>query len=180
MLGEPVGVDGTDYGFGGAIAPLTNLPTVQVFRFCPEDVGLGTPRPMPDIHGGDGFDVLKGTARVLDEHGKDLTKGMIEGAQKMAAFAVEKQIEVAVLMDMSGACGSQVISDGCRFDEERKYRAGVGVATAALVNAGINVIAQRDFASMERLMKKCGAEIELTPGRTDHHQTAWFQEYFGE
>jgi uncharacterized protein YbbK (DUF523 family) len=179
IMGMPCGVDGTDYGMGGALAPLTALPTVTVKAFCPEDVGLGTPRGMPDIHGGDGFDVLDGTARVLDQFGNDLTDGMITGAAAMAEFARSHAIELAVLTDMSAACGTQVISDGGRFAPERRYRAGVGVASATLLRHGIPVLAQRDYRSLERLMVHCGAEIEIAPDRKDHHQTEWFVQYFG-
>ena len=140
MMGLACGVDGTDYGFGGVLDMIASLDTVRVVAFCPEDVGLGTPRTMPDIHGGDGFDVLVGTARVLDEHGSDLTEGMVKGAREMASRALAEGVQFAILMDASGACGSQVISDGCRFDEPRKHRRGVGVATAALAQAGIPVV----------------------------------------
>ena len=34
---------------------------------------------MPDLHGGDGFAVLDGDARILDEHRNDLTEGMLAG-----------------------------------------------------------------------------------------------------
>ena len=40
---------------------------LRLLPFCPEQHALGTPRSMPDIHGGDGVDVLAGRARVLDE-----------------------------------------------------------------------------------------------------------------
>src|SRR5688572_26877104 len=142
LAGWGCGVDGGDYGFGLRFADLFALPTLRVLPFCPEQHGLGTPRTMPDIHGGDGFDVIAGRARVLDEHGRDLTAKMIEGAQAMLAFAQEQRAELALLTDMSAACGSQVISDGCRLLSERRWRKGVGVATALLLNAGIPVVAQ--------------------------------------
>ena len=74
---------------------------------------------MPDIHGGDGVDVLAGRARVLDEHGSDLTEAMLAGARAMLAFARDNGAELAILTDMSAACGSQVISDGCRLVPDR-------------------------------------------------------------
>lgn len=46
-----------------------------------------TPRTVPDLRGGDGFDVLAGRARVLDQHGQDLTEAMMDGARAMLAFA---------------------------------------------------------------------------------------------
>ena len=64
MAGWPCGVDGTDYGMRSALAGFGSLRNVQLVPFCPEDVGLGTPRTMPDIHGGDGFAVLDGKARL--------------------------------------------------------------------------------------------------------------------
>lgn len=179
IMGLPCGVDGTDYGMGGALAPLVALPTVEAISFCPEDAGLGTPRGMPDIHGGDGFDVLDANARVLDQHGNDLTQGMIVGARRMADHAEARGVELAVLTDMSAACGTQVISDGGRFGAERTYRAGVGVAAAELLRRGIPVLAQRDYRSLELLMVHCGADIVPTPGRKDHHQTDWYISYFG-
>ena len=109
LAGWACGVDGTDYGMAGRLEPLTALPTVTAVAFCPEDHGLGTPRSTPDTHGGDGLEVLDGRARVLDQHGADLTDAMLAGARAMCAFALDRRVEVAILMDMSAACGSQVI-----------------------------------------------------------------------
>lgn len=178
MTGAPVGIDGTHFGMKGAIDPILQLSTVRSYTFCPEDAGIGTPRTMPDLHNGDGFAVLAGKARVLDQFGADLTQGMMTGAEKMAEFALKNQIELAILTDMSAACGSQVLSLGCRYDTDRRYQAGVGVATAALLQAGILVLSQRDYASLERLMVHCGAEITRTENVRDHHQTDWYQENF--
>ncbi len=150
----PCGVDGTHYGLGEVMRDLFALPTLRVVPFCPEQHALGTPRTMPDIHGGDGVDVLAGRARVLDEHGADLTEAMIAGARAMAAHALAERVELAILTDMSAACGSQVISDGCRLVEARRYQKGVGVATAALLEIGIDVVAQRDFATLGRLRER--------------------------
>ncbi len=44
---------------------------VKAVTFCPEDYSFGTPRSLPDIHGGNGFDVLDGKARVLTDKGED-------------------------------------------------------------------------------------------------------------
>jgi uncharacterized protein YbbK (DUF523 family) len=120
------GVDGTDYGMGDAVPWLARTPTVRLLPFCPEDVGLGTPRPMPDLHGGDGFGVLDGTARALSPDGADLSAGMLRGAEAMRDFALQHRVDFAVLTDMSGACGTQVISLGCRFDTPRRYQQASG------------------------------------------------------
>lgn len=49
----PCGVDGSDYGLGNVLDGLLELPTLEAIPFCPEQHALGTPRSMPDIHGGD-------------------------------------------------------------------------------------------------------------------------------
>lgn len=173
LAGWACGVDGTDYGMKDALAWLAPLPSVQLVPFCPEDVGLGTPRTMPDIHGGDGFDVLDGRARVLDERGHDLTAGMLAGAHAMLATARELAVHLAILTDMSAACGSQVISDGCRFDAPRRYQRGVGVAAASLLRAGIPVVSQRDFATLARVRARLEPGYVGDPDARDHHMHPW-------
>lgn len=178
ILGQPCGVDGTDYGMGGSLGDLLALPTVRAVPFCPEHHGLGTPRTMPDIHGGDGHDVLDGKARVLDQHGADLTEGMLIGARAMLAFAHEQRVECAILTDMSAACGSQVISDGGRFVAERRYRAGVGVAAALLSRHGVPVVSQRDFRTLQWLRGRLDPTHVPDPAARDHHESAWYVDYF--
>jgi len=178
LNGWTCGVDGTDYGLGGG-APWLFAPAVKTAAFCPEDFGIGTPRTMPDIHGGDGFAVLDGTARVLDEHGADLTDKMIRGAGRMVEVAQVHVAELCLLTDMSAACGTQVISDGCRFDEPHRYQLGVGVAAAALIRAGFAVMSQRDHAAMERLRAAIEAGYEVDPEARDHHEHPWTVSYFG-
>lgn len=177
LAGWPCGVNGTDYGLGSGGDGLLALATLRLVPFCPEQHGLGTPRTMPDLHGGDGFDVLAGRARVLDEHGVDLTAGMVAGARAMVAHAVAERVELALLTDASAACGSQVISDGCRLVPIRKHRKGVGVATAALLEAGIPVVSQRDFLTLARLRARLEPGREVDAGLRDHHEHAWTREH---
>ncbi len=173
LAGWPCGVDGGDYGLGGVLAPLLVLPTVCALLFCPEQHGLGTPRTMPDLHGGDGFDVISGRARVLDERGDDLTDGMLAGARAMAAFARAEGADLAILTDMSAACGSQVISDGCRLVEVRRFQKGVGVATALLLDAGLPVVSQRDHRTLARLRARLEPGFVPGAGLLDHHHHPW-------
>ena len=65
-------------GLGAGKPGWLDDPRVRCIPFCPEDHGLGTPRTMPDLHGGDGYAVLDGTAQVLDEHRVDLTERMLD------------------------------------------------------------------------------------------------------
>jgi len=76
LAGFKVGTDGSSYGYYPHIVELLSLSSVKAVTFCPEDFSFGTPRAIPDIHGGDGHDVLAGRARVLNQHGEDWTEGM--------------------------------------------------------------------------------------------------------
>lgn len=177
LAGWRCGVDGGDYGFGVSFRELLALPTLSVLPFCPEQHALGTPRSMPDIHGGDGFDVIAGRAKVFDEHGRDLTEKMVEGARAMLAFAQQARTELAILTDMSAACGSQVISDGCRLLTERRWQRGVGVGTALLLDAGIPVVAQRDFRTLALLRARLDPGFTPPDGLRDHHEHPWVLEH---
>ncbi|MBX3202732.1 MAG: DUF523 domain-containing protein [Labilithrix sp.] len=177
LAGRPCGVDGSDYGLGGALTGLLELPALRAFPFCPEQHALGTPRTMPDIHWGDGVDVIAGRAKVLDEHGVDLTAEMIDGARAMLAFAKEHRVELAILTDMSAACGSQVISDGCRLVKERRFQKGVGVATALLLEAGVPVASQRDFRTLGLLRARLDRGYIGAPDARDHHEHPWTLEH---
>jgi uncharacterized protein YbbK (DUF523 family) len=173
LYGWQCGVDGSDYGLPVTLAQLRTLPRFRALPFCPEQHALGTPRTMPDIHGGDGFDVMHGRAKVFDENGVDLSEKMLAGARAMLAFARSERAELAILTDMSAACGSQVISDGCRLVEKRRYQKGVGVATALLLEAGIPVVSQRDFHTLALLRARLEPGYEPPADARDHHDHAW-------
>jgi uncharacterized protein YbbK (DUF523 family) len=177
LAGWQCGVDGSDYGMGTQVGTWLNSPLIKTFPFCPEQYALGTPRTMPDIHGGDGVDVLAGRARILDENGVDLTSQMIEGARAMFAFAQENKVDLALLTDMSAACGSQVISSGSRLVQERQFQKGVGVATALLLEAGISVVSQRDFHTLALLRSRIDPDFQQQQASLDHHEHPWTIEH---
>ncbi|MBK9001029.1 MAG: DUF523 domain-containing protein [Myxococcales bacterium] len=179
LAGLPCGVNGTDYGLGAVLRDLLSLDVVKAIPFCPEESGLGTPRTMPDIHGGDGFDVVDGRARVLDEHGADLTEQMLLGARNMLAHAQAHAVELAIVTDMSAACGSQVISRGCRLVEHREFVASVGVASALLLRAGIPIVSQRDHRTVGRIRSHLDPRFVPDASAIDHHETDWYRTYFG-
>ena len=78
LMGIGCGVDGSSYGAPFShIMRLLDRTNVRTVAFCPEDLAFGTPREIPDIHGGTGFDVLDGQARVLSESGRDWTAGVL-------------------------------------------------------------------------------------------------------
>lgn len=173
LMGLPVGVDATSNGADMPADHWLRTPLVRLVPFCPEDTGIGTPRPMPDLDGGDGRDVLAGRARVLGPDGEDLTAGMLTGARAMARRALEERVDLALLMDRSAACGTQVVSLGCRFVEPVRYRRGVGVAAAALLEAGIPVVSQRDHRALGLLRAALHPSFTPDPTALDHHRHPW-------
>lgn len=133
---------------------------------------------MCDIHEGTGFDVLNGKAKVLTKTGKDWTAGMVKASEKMLKIAKNEGVELAVMMDVSAACGSQVIYSGNRFAENKVYQIGAGVSAAQLLNNGFKVISQRDFASLELLYSKIDPNHIISENLKDHHETEWYKSYF--
>jgi uncharacterized protein YbbK (DUF523 family) len=178
LTGITCGYDGTANGEYPTALKILTYETAKPVKFCPEEYSFGTPREMCDIHGGNGFDVLKGNAKVLTETGKDWTEGMVRAAEKMLEIALKEQVELAVLMDISAACGSQVIYEGNRFAENKVYQIGAGVCAALLINNGIKVISQRDYASLEILYAKLDPTHVINSAAIDHHEIAWYKEYF--
>lgn len=169
--------DGT--GFGSS--PLDSIlasSNVQPIFFCPEDFAVGTPRELSNIHGGNGFDVLDGRARVLAESGADWTEMMIKAAAKMLELAQRASVDFAILLDISAACGSQVIYDGHRTGEQRRYQKGPGVCAALLIRNQIPVVSQRDYATLELLKQKLDGAYVVDSRARDHHETEWYREYF--
>jgi uncharacterized protein YbbK (DUF523 family) len=179
LAGVTCGYDGTANGTYPSALKLLTMNTLNVFKFCPEEFSFGSPREMCDIYGGNGFDVLKGTARVLTETGIDWTEGMIAASRKMLEIARNEKIELAVLMDVSAACGSQVVYSGNRFAKNKVYQIGAGVCAAQLINHGFKVISQRDFASLELLYAKADLAHVVDEKALDHHEIPWYKEYFG-
>jgi uncharacterized protein YbbK (DUF523 family) len=166
------------YGAAPAVRAILALPNVRPFPVCPEDLAFGTPRDLCNLHGGDGFDAWDGLARVLTESGVDWTEKLLASSGTIASRATRDRIELAILVDMSAACGSQVISDGHRLIPDRRYRRGPGVFAAALLRAGIPVVSQRDFATLERLWHRLDPTHPVDTAARDHHETDWYREYF--
>lgn len=109
----------------------------KALAICPEVFGgLPTPRENSEIVGGDGYDVLKKTARVLTVSGKDVTKNYVRGAMLSLRLAKKYGIRRAILKSMSPACGFGHIYDGTFRKTPRK---GDGVLAALLLISGIEI-----------------------------------------
>ena len=178
LTGITCGFDGTANGKYPSALELLKHKTVKPITFCPEEFSFGSPREMCDIHGGTGIDVLNGKAKFLSESGIDWTDGILKASQKMLEIAKSNEVELCVLMDVSGACGSQVIYDGNRFGKNPGYLKGMGVAAALLNQNGFQVISQRDFASLEILYSKINPSHKIEREALDHHEIEWYKDYF--
>lgn len=178
LTGVMCGVNGDNYGEYPSVLKLLPYKNVKLIPFCPEDFSFGTPREMCDIYGGTGMDVLNGKAKVLTPSGMDWTAGMIKASEKMLEVARRADIELAVMMDISAACGSQVIYDGNRYAEDKKYQIGMGVCGAQLHRAGFKVISQRDFAALEILYSRIDPAHVINPAAIDMDENEWYVGYF--
>ncbi|MCD6381036.1 MAG: DUF523 domain-containing protein [Candidatus Odinarchaeota archaeon] len=116
---------------------------VKVFFACPEQLGgMTTPREPAEIVGGDGFDVLKGKARVLTKSGIDVTENFIKGAREFLRIAKMLKVDFVVLKSKSPSCGSKFTYDG---SFSKKLRRGCGVTAAILKEGGIKVYNEREL-----------------------------------
>ncbi|EYT82291.1 hypothetical protein CF54_14220 [Streptomyces sp. Tu 6176] len=109
----------------------------EVVPFCPEVAGgLATPRRPAELVGGDGHDVLDGTARIVDDTGQDVTEQFVAGARRALAVARRTGCGEALLMPRSPSCGRGTVHDGSFTGE---LVPGDGVTAALLERAGITV-----------------------------------------
>jgi uncharacterized protein YbbK (DUF523 family) len=177
LLGHATGWEGTAYEESLAIR-LSQLPNVKPFHFCPENATLGTPRPLTTLYDGDGRAARAGSARVLETTGRDVTTELLRGAEAMLEIARRANVELAVMLDVSDSCGSHAVYIGP--PEDRRYQQGFGVAAATLLEAGIPVLAQRDFATLQRLIAALDPTFRADPGAFDFVDGPWFRDYFAE
>lgn len=73
---------------------------------CPEQLGgMPTPRSPCRLVGGDGDDVLDGSARVIDQEGIDRSAEFLRGAQMVLAIAQLQRVDCCILKSGSPSCG---------------------------------------------------------------------------
>lgn len=115
----------------------------KAIAVCPELLGgFSTPREPAEIIGGNGEDVLAGTAKVINRSGTDVTNMYLEGAYITLAKAQEVSATMVVLKENSPSCGSAVIYNG---EFKGKKIAGNGVTTALLRKNGIKVTSEENW-----------------------------------
>lgn len=118
----------------------------KVLPICPERAGgLPTPRTPCEIRGGDGNDVLEGTAEVVDAKGALQTGAFVEGALKTLEILKKEGARTAVLKSRSPSCGAGKIYSG---DFSGGLKAGDGVAAALFKKMGIELYDEDSFLSI--------------------------------
>ena len=105
---------------------LKQLQKAMWIPICPEQLGgLPTPREAAKISGGNGADVLAGTARVLTKSGTDLTEQFILGAKQVLHLARAQNVQAVYLKAKSPSCA---------------VHGKIGVTAALLQAAGFQLI----------------------------------------
>ena len=138
LLGHRVRYD------GGASGPYAQLAQWQaegrVIALCPEVAGgLPTPRTPAEIPGGQGVQVLDGTAPVMTVEGEDVTAAFVSGARQALALVQQHGIGIAILKANSPSCGNVLTYDGS-FSATKVE--GQGVTAALLTRAGVQVFSE--------------------------------------
>ncbi|APY85216.1 DUF523 domain-containing protein [Streptomyces alfalfae] len=134
LRGVPCRYDGRDKASPELDAALAGRDVVS---FCPEAAGgLPTPRRPAELSGGDGHAVLDGTARVVEDTGRDVTAAFVDGAHRALAAARHAGCTRALLMPRSPSCGRGSVYDGSFAGE---LVAGDGVTAALLERHGVTV-----------------------------------------
>ncbi len=124
----------------------------RVIPFCPEVAcGMPVPRRAAEINGGDGHDVLAGSATVIDNAGFDVTDEFKSGAQQALAACNRHNIKIAILAQRSPSCGNNTIYDG---SFSGTTIAGSGVTAALLTQHGIKVFNQTELHEAAHYLKE--------------------------
>ncbi|WP_130926520.1 DUF523 domain-containing protein [Pseudomonas sp. Sample_14] len=142
LLGHRVRYD------GGASGPFDLLEQWieegRVVPLCPEVAGgLPTPRAAAEIPGGQGGEVLDGTAAVITTDGEDVSAQFLEGARQALELLQKHGIRVAVLKANSPSCGNLLTYDGT-FSGVKVN--GEGVTAALLKRHGVRVFSELELA----------------------------------
>lgn len=114
---------------------------------CPEtDGGLPNPRLPCEIEPNhDGADVVKSLAKVVDATGNDKTAFFLKGANIALEKVLKENIHYAVLKAKSPSCGIDTIYDGTFCG---RLKAGQGVCTALLTEAGVTCFTEHELVKL--------------------------------
>ena len=111
----------------------------ELIPVCPEQLGgLPTPRPPSRIVDGDGYDVLDGKTRVVNQRSEDVTENFIRGAEEVLKIVKILNVKEAILESRSPSCGCGRIYDETSGELIRSD----GVLTALLKRNGVEIVAK--------------------------------------
>jgi uncharacterized protein YbbK (DUF523 family) len=140
LIGKRCRYDGD--GFDGYPELARLVEEGRALPVCPEQLGgLPTPRPPAELQGGDGADVLAGTARITRIDGPDVTEAFLEGARETLAIARSCGATAAILKARSPSCGSKQVYDG---SFSGALKPGKGLTAAMLEQAGLALYDEDD------------------------------------
>ena len=125
---------------------------------CPElAAGLPVPRLHAEIIGGNGADVMRDDARIIESGGLDVTAHYQLAAWLALRAAQHAACRAALLTDGSPTCGSQVIYDGSFRGQQRP---GMGVAAALLAQHGIRVFSDQQIPALIAWVEERDKEVQ--------------------
>jgi len=138
LLGENVKYDGGNNALHVTILERWKEEGILV-PICPEVLGgLSVPR-LP-------CEVLKGTSRVVNRIGEDVSEAFEKGARESLRVAHEAGVCMAILKARSPSCGKDVIYDGT-FTSTRVEDSGV--TCKLLQESGIVVFSEEELGLAE-------------------------------
>ena len=109
----------------------------KAIPLCPEQLsGFSTPRLRMEIIGGDGKDVLKHKAKVVNIEGENVTNLILNGVKEVFKIVKLVGAKEVIFKDKSPSCGVKFIHSG-KFDG--KLKKGMGLCSAFLHRKGIKV-----------------------------------------
>lgn len=139
LLGLPTRYDGKTKCSQTVIDYLQREDLVPI-PVCPEQLaGMTTPRDRTFFVSGDGYDVLADNGQVISEKGQPMNDVFCRGAKLVLQIARLSNCRQVLFKERSPSCGVHEIYRG----DERVQ--GVGVTTALLINAGLDVISEEDL-----------------------------------
>ncbi len=157
LLGEKVRYDGGENRLESEILERWQQEG-RLVAVCPEvEGGLPTPRPPAEIVSGDGEDVLRERAWLVNNRGIEVTEHFLRGADRALQLALQHHIRMAILKSRSPSCGKGWIYDG-HFSGTLKQ--GDGVTVALLKRHGIRVFQEGELEKAQAFLRKLEAKSE--------------------
>ena len=139
LLGLPTRYDGKAKP-SQAVTDYLEREDLLPIPICPEQLaGMSTPREKTFFHSGGGHDVLAEQGEVISASGQSMNEVFCRGAKLVLKIAQLSDCHRALLKERSPSCGVHQIYLG------EECVKGVGVTTALLTNAGVDVISEEDL-----------------------------------